>query len=73
MAHHFMIIQLHTKYHKSMTKDKRVTARMRKFSYIQLFDLEILGQGYMKVMMIHDTPSYDNTPAYQISYVHVKI
>ena len=45
---------------------------MWKFSYSQLFDLEILGLGYTKVMMIHDTPYYDNKPAYQISYVHVK-
>ena len=31
ITHHLMIIQLHTKYHTSMTKDKKVTAMKRKF------------------------------------------
>jgi hypothetical protein len=33
----------------------------------QLFDLEIKGQGLMKVIMVCDTPPYGHAPTYQIS------
>jgi hypothetical protein len=32
----------------------------------QLFDLEVKGQGPMKVIMVRDTPSYGHAPTYQI-------
>ena len=32
-----------------------------------LFDLEVKGQGSMKVITISDTPPYGHTPTYQIS------
>ena len=32
----------------------------------KLFDLEVKGQGYNVVMMVHDTPSHDNTPILRI-------
>jgi hypothetical protein len=32
----------------------------------QLFDLEVKGQGHMKVIMVCDTPPYGHTPTYQI-------
>ena len=53
-----MVILIPAKYHQYMTKDKIVTARMQKN---QLFDLEIEGQGHIKVVVIPDTQSYDNT------------
>ena len=31
-----------------------------------LFDLEVKGQGPMKVIMVHDTPPYSHAPTYQI-------
>jgi hypothetical protein len=31
-----------------------------------LFDLEVKGQGHMKVIMVHDTPPYGHAPTYQI-------
>jgi hypothetical protein len=46
---------------------------IRKFPLHQLVDLDCKGQGHMKVVMIHDKPSDDNTPTYQIAQVHVKI
>ena len=33
----------------------------------QLFDIEIKGQGPMKVSTVCDTPSYGHTPIYQIN------
>jgi hypothetical protein len=32
----------------------------------QLFDLEVKGQGLMKVIMVHDTPPYGHALTYQI-------
>ena len=32
----------------------------------QLFDLEVKGQGPMKVIMVCDTPPYGRAPTYQI-------
>jgi hypothetical protein len=36
----------------------------------QLFDLEVKGQGPMKVIMVHDTPPYGHALTYQISLTH---
>ena len=32
----------------------------------QLFDLEVKGQGPMKVIMVYDTPPYGHAPTYQL-------
>ena len=32
----------------------------------QLFDLEVKGQGPLKVIMVRDTPPYSHAPTYQI-------
>ena len=37
-----------------------------------LFDLDVKGQGSMKVIMVHDTPSYGHTPTYQISLTYLE-
>jgi hypothetical protein len=38
----------------------------------QLFDLEVKGQGPMKVMMVRDTPPYGHAPPYQISLTYLE-
>ena len=38
----------------------------------QLFDLEIKGQGPMKVIMVRDTPPYGHAPTYQISLTYLE-
>ena len=32
----------------------------------QLFNIEVKGQGPMKVITVHDTPVYGHAPTYQI-------
>jgi hypothetical protein len=36
----------------------------------QLFDLEVKGQGPMKVIMVRDTPPYGHAPTYYISLTY---
>ena len=36
---------------------------------IQLFDLEVKGQGPTKVIMVCDTPPYGHASAYQINTI----
>ena len=38
----------------------------------QLFDLEVKGQGLMKVIMVCDTPPYGHAPTYQISLTYLE-
>ena len=38
----------------------------------QLFDLEVKGQGPMKVITVCETPPYGHTPTYQISLTYLK-
>ena len=38
----------------------------------QLFDLEVNGQGPMKVITVHDTPPYGHAPTYQISLTYLE-
>jgi hypothetical protein len=38
----------------------------------QLFDLEVKGQGPMKVIMVCDTPSYGHAPTYQLSSTYLE-
>ena len=38
----------------------------------QLFDLEVKGQGPMKVMMVRNTPPYGHAPTYQISLTYLE-
>ena len=38
----------------------------------QLFDLEVKGQGPMKVIMVHDTPPYNHAPTHQISLTYLE-
>jgi hypothetical protein len=37
----------------------------------QLFDLNVKGQRQNVVMLVHDTPSHDYTPTYQISLTYL--
>ena len=38
----------------------------------ELFDLEVKGQGPMKVIMVRDTPPYGHAPIYQISLTNLE-
>ena len=38
----------------------------------QLFDLEVKGQGPMKVIMVRDTLPYGHAPIYQIKLTHLE-
>jgi hypothetical protein len=38
----------------------------------QLFNLEVKGQGPMKVITVHDTLPYGHAPTYQISLTYLK-
>ena len=38
----------------------------------QLFDLEVKGQGPMKVIMARDTPPYGHAPTYEISLTYLE-
>jgi hypothetical protein len=39
----------------------------------QLFDLKVKGQRQNVVMLVHDTPSHDYTPTYQISLTYLTV
>jgi hypothetical protein len=38
----------------------------------QLFDLEVKGQGPMKVITVRDTPPYGHAPTYQLSLTYLE-
>ena len=38
----------------------------------QLFDLEVKGQGPMKVIMVRDTPPYGHAPTYKIALTYLE-
>ena len=38
----------------------------------ELFDLQVKGQGPMKVIMVRDTPPYGHAPIYQISLTYLE-
>ena len=38
----------------------------------QYFDLEVKGQGPIKVITVHDTPPYGHAPAYQLSLTYLE-
>ena len=40
--------------------------RTRKYYLKQLFDLQVKGQGFTKVITVHDTPPHGHVPTYQI-------
>ena len=45
---------------KKYVPDKKILSKK------PLFDLEVKGQGPMKVIMVRDTPPYGHAPTYQI-------
>jgi hypothetical protein len=38
----------------------------------ELFDLEVKGQGPMKVIMVRDTPPYGHAPTYQLALTYLE-
>jgi len=47
-------------------------ARTTKYYLETFFDLEVKGQGPMKVITVRDTPPYGHAPTYQISLTYLK-
>ena len=62
----YQISLIYRKRQKSYDSD---TITLQKY---QLFDLEVKGQRQNVVMLVHDTPSHDHTPTYQISLTCLK-
>ena len=66
-THRLMVMHPHTKYHWPIWKDKKCYDPDKKILFRkQLFDLEVKGQGSMKVITVLDTPPYGHAPTYQI-------
>jgi hypothetical protein len=59
-AHTYQISLTYLERQKCYGPDKKILFKK------QLFDLEVKGQGTMKVIMVCDTPPYDHAPTYQI-------
>jgi hypothetical protein len=57
-----MVIQPHTKYHWPISRQKCYGPDKKILFKKPLFDLEVKGQGPMKVIMIYDTPPYGHAP-----------
>ena len=74
-THRLMIIHGTPTYQISLIYRKRQkcydsdTITLKKY---QLFDLKVKGQRQNVVMLVHDTPSHDYTPTYQISFTYLK-
>ena len=74
-THRFMIIHGTPTYQISLIYRKRQkgynseTTTLQKY---QLFDFKVKGQRQSVVMLLHDTPSHDYTPTYQISLTNLK-
>ena len=74
-THRLMIIHGTPTYQISLIYRKRQkgydsdTITLKKY---QLFDLDVKGQRQNVVMLVHDTPSHDYTPTYQISLTYLK-
>jgi hypothetical protein len=68
LSHHYT-----NTYQISLTYLKRqkvITQTQKHLKEYQLFDLNVKGQ--IEITMVHDTPSYDYTPTYQISLIYCK-
>ena len=74
-THRLMIIHGTSTYQISLIYRKRQkgydsdTITLKKY---QLLDLKVKGQRQNVVMLVHDTPSHDYTPANQISLTYLK-
>jgi hypothetical protein len=74
-THRFMIIHGTPTYQISLIYRKRQkgydsdTITLKQY---QLFDLDVKGQRQNVVMLVHDTPSHDYIPSYQISLTYLK-
>ena len=74
-THCLMIIHGTPTYQISLIYRKRQegyesdTITLKKY---KLFDLNVKGQRQNVVMFVHDTPSHDYTPTYQISLTYLK-
>jgi hypothetical protein len=58
ITHRLMVIHPHTKYHWPISRQKCYGPDKKILFKKQLFDLQVKDQGPMKVITVHDTPSY---------------
>ena len=62
----YPISLIYRKRHKGYDSD---TITLQKY---QLFDLKVKGERQNVIMLVHDTPSHNYTPTYQISFTYLK-
>ena len=62
VTHRLMVIQPHTKYHWPISIQKCYGPDKKILFKKPLFDLEVIGHGPRKVIMIYDTPPYGHAP-----------
>jgi hypothetical protein len=68
-----MVMHPHTKYHWPILKDKKCYGPNKKILFKkQLFDLQVKGQGPIKVIMVCDKLPYGHAPIYQISLTYLE-
>ena len=75
MTHRLMIIHGTPRYQISLIYRKRqkgYDSNTITLKTYQLFDLKVKGQRQNVVMLVHDTPSHDYTPIYQIALTYLK-
>ena len=68
-TYHIMVMHPHTKYHWSISKDKNVMARRRKW-YLKNHYLTLRSKVKLprrKFIMVHDTQPYGHAPTNHIS------
>jgi hypothetical protein len=65
-THRLIVMHPHTKYHSSISKNKNVMARTRKYYLKNIIWPWGQRSRSMKVITVCDTPSYGHAPTYQI-------
>ena len=71
-THPLMVMHPHTKYHWPIWRKKCYGPDKKILFKKQLFDLEVKGQGPMKVITVRNTLSYGHAPTYQIKLTYLE-
>ena len=71
LTHPLMVIDLCAKYGMPMSIFTEVTGRTWGHDKAYNFDLDVKGQYRIRIINIHDTSYYGDTPMYQILYANV--
>ena len=65
-----MVMHPHANCHWPISNEKCYGPDKKILFKKQLFDLEVKGQGPMKVITVRDTPPYGHAPTYQIALTY---